>query len=83
MVKFWLFIVKEVSENTMEHSGFLAFIIFSTQIWSRTIVFLVSLGFLAPVECNRPTNFLLSSTVTIKLTRNALKWYQCFCNFHG
>ena len=38
------------------------------QIWSNTTVLLVLLGFLAPVECNRPANciqleFLLSSTV--------------------
>ena len=70
----WLF-----SENTMEHSSFVAFVIF----WCRTTVLLVLLGFLAPVECNRPAKFLLSSTVTIKLTRNLLKWYQGFCNFHG
>ena len=50
----------------MEHSSFVAFVIFSTQICSKTTVLLVSLGFLAPVECNRPAKFLLSSTVTIK-----------------
>ena len=59
----------------MEHSSFVAFVIFLTQIWSRSTVLLVSLGFLAPVECNRPAKFLLSSTVTIKSTRNSLKWY--------
>ena len=65
------------------YSSFVAFVIFSTQICSRTTVLLVSLGFLAPVECNRPAKFLLSSTVTIKSTRNSLKWYQGSCNFHG
>ena len=69
-----------LSESTMKHSSF---VIFSTQICSRTTVLLVSLGFLAPVECNRPAKFLLSSTVTIKSTRNSLKWYQGSCNFHG
>ena len=66
VVKFWLFIVKEVSylyASTMEHSGFVAFVIFSTQLWSRTTVLLVSLDFLAPLERNRPTKFLLNSTV--------------------
>ena len=86
MVKLWLFIVKEVSYlvtvqwNTL--SSFVAFVIFLTQIWSRTTVLLVSLGFLVPVECNRPAKFLLSSTVTIKSTRNSLKWYQNFTGRH-
>ena len=47
----------------MEHISFVAFVIFSTQFWSSTTVLLVSLDFLAPVECNMPIKFLLSSTV--------------------
>ena len=40
--------------------SFVAFVIFSTQFWSRTTVLLVSLDFLAPVECNRPTKVPVS-----------------------
>ena len=46
-------------------------------------VLLVLLDFFTPVECNRLTKFLLSSTVTIKSKGNGLKSYQCLCNFHG
>ena len=64
MVKLWLFIVKKVGYFN-ETQQFCSFVIFLTQLWSRTIVLLVSLDFIAPVECNRPIKFLLGSSVTI------------------
>ena len=62
----------------MEHSSFVAFVIFSTQICSRMTVLLVSLGFLAPVECNRPAKFLLSSTVTNQIDKKFIKMVSKF-----
>lgn len=58
---------------------------FIAVLFSNTVAgLIVSLDFLAIVECNRSTNykFLANATVATKFTRSALKQLVTLCNFY-